>query len=611
MATTFPENSGYVALVTAAFGPFCGFLEGFFSWLSGVADNSVYPVLLADNLAVAWPALGVAGSSAGAVPWIRTAFVLGTSAALTLMSYRGLQVVGRTAAVTTALVVVPFALLCGLALPRADPSRWLVVDWPSVQWGTYLNVMFWNLNYWDSVSCLAGEVDDPASTFPRALMIAVVLVVALYFFPTLAALGLPPGVAPPADAWALGDYGRVALAVPGGGKWLAAWILVAAAASQVGQYQAEMASDAYQLQGMAERGFLPLFLARRSRFGTPTWGIALSCMGVAWLSSFSFVGIISALNAVYCLAELLEFAAFVYLRARAPALPRPYRVPLSTVGVALMLLPASALLLTILALPWIERDWTTLAASGGALLAGCALYPALQLAKERGWLAFADLRFEYEHHVAAGTPASGGEGVAGATEEEEEVVVEGAGRADVERGLREPLLAGGAEDGKAAAAPAPQRGGGRGRRTMLSPVIPESPGQSAELAEEAARQQEQEEEKEEQAEEQQPQQPLETRRSGSWSIRATGDHAHWQGDDEYDSRRVDEVDYDAAHGRTTTRRTFSRRRSGGSVGSPAPSSSSFGARHAPPPPGPPARPQAEAAAPAEEEATSSSSARKR
>ncbi len=41
LATTFPENSGYVAWVTAAFGPFWGFLEGWLSWVSGVTDNSL------------------------------------------------------------------------------------------------------------------------------------------------------------------------------------------------------------------------------------------------------------------------------------------------------------------------------------------------------------------------------------------------------------------------------------------------------------------------------------------------------------------------------------------------------------------------------------------
>ena len=67
--------------------------------------------------------------------------------------------------------------------------------------------------------------------------------------------------------------------------------------------------------------------------------------------------IVELLNAVYCLAELTEFAAFIWLRIKAPDLYRPYRVPLPTWACALMLLPASCLLLTILALPIIAMDW--------------------------------------------------------------------------------------------------------------------------------------------------------------------------------------------------------------------------------------------------------------
>ena len=110
-----------------------------------------------------------------------------------------------------------------------------------------------------------------------------------------------------------------------GGNWLAWWVVAAAAASQIGQFQAEMSSDSYQLLGMAERGFLPKALARRSKHGTPLWGILLSSLGVVALASFSFVEIVELLNAIYCMAELLEFAAFIALRVTAPALPRPYR----------------------------------------------------------------------------------------------------------------------------------------------------------------------------------------------------------------------------------------------------------------------------------------------
>uniref|UniRef100_A0A383VUM4 Amino acid permease/ SLC12A domain-containing protein n=1 Tax=Tetradesmus obliquus TaxID=3088 RepID=A0A383VUM4_TETOB len=386
LATAFPENSGYVAWVTAAFGPFWGFQEGFWSWLSGVTDNSIYPVMFADNLRIFVPALNDG--------WPRMAFLLSVSLLLTYLNYRGLNVVGQTAMTTTLFIITPFLLLCLLAAPHVEPSNWLQVDWGSVKWGTYLNILFWNLNYWDSISCLAGEVDSPSRTFPRALLWAVLLVVASYFLPTLAALGVSTATAD----WQLGYYGKVAQQV--GGDWLAWWVVLAAAASQIGQFQAEMSSDSYQLQGMAERGFLPKALARRSRHGTPTVGILLSSLGVVCLGAFSFVDIVEILNAVYCMAELLEFAAFVWLRVAAPALPRPYKVPLPTWALILMLTPASLLLMTILVIPVYERNWTMIATTLGAMLAGFVLYPLLNLAKERGWVAFADLEFDFAHFTA-------------------------------------------------------------------------------------------------------------------------------------------------------------------------------------------------------------------
>lgn len=119
-----------------------------------------------------------------------------------------------------------------------------------------LNIVFWNLNYWDSASTLAGEVQNPGVTFPRAIGGAVVLVVAMYLLPMLVGLGLPTRQ----QDWTEGYYAVVAGTV--GGQWLAGWVIAAAAVSNVGQFQAEMSSDSFQLLGMAERGFLPAVFAK-------------------------------------------------------------------------------------------------------------------------------------------------------------------------------------------------------------------------------------------------------------------------------------------------------------------------------------------------------------
>lgn len=66
--------------------------------------------------------------------------------------------------------------------------------------------------------------------------------------------------------------------------------------------------------------------------------------------------IVELLNIVYCLAELLEFVAFVHLRIKAPHLRRPFRVPLPTWACVLMLTPATLLLGALIAQPILDMD---------------------------------------------------------------------------------------------------------------------------------------------------------------------------------------------------------------------------------------------------------------
>ena len=63
-----------------------------------------------------------------------------------------------------------------------------------------------NLNYWDSVSTLAGEVPNPAKTFPKALFGAVVLVVSTYALPLIVGLGVTTDIAD----WKLGYFASLA-----------------------------------------------------------------------------------------------------------------------------------------------------------------------------------------------------------------------------------------------------------------------------------------------------------------------------------------------------------------------------------------------------------------
>lgn len=118
-----------------------------------------------------------------------------------------------------------------------------------------------NLNYWDSASSFAGEVENPGKTYPRALLACVTLVVLCYGLPILVGTGATSVAAAAAAAaaesgqegvrwslWVDGYFAEVAEAIAG--RWLRVWVVLAAAAANIGLFEAEMTSDALQVMGM-------------------------------------------------------------------------------------------------------------------------------------------------------------------------------------------------------------------------------------------------------------------------------------------------------------------------------------------------------------------------
>ncbi|XP_051144127.1 probable polyamine transporter At1g31830 [Andrographis paniculata] len=371
LGTMFPENGGYVVWVSSALGPFCGFQQGWLKWLSGVIDNALYPVLFLDYLKSDIPAL--AGG------WPRVVAVLALTVVLTYMNYRGMMIVGWVAVALGIFSLLPFIAMGFVSIPKLRPKRWLAADVRNVDWSLYLNTLFWNLHYWDSISTLAGEVENPKKTLPKALFSAMILVVLGYFLPLLFGIGaIPLNRA----AWEDGYFSDVAKII--GGAWLGWWVQAAAAMSNLGMFMAEMSSDSFQLLGMAERGMLPKVFAKRSRHGTPFVGILFSASGVVLLSWLSFNEIVATENFLYCFGMMLEFVAFVRLRVIAPTAARPYKIPMGTAGVAAMCVPPTVLMCTVLALSSARVALVSL----GAVVVGLILQPCMKHVEKKTWVKF-------------------------------------------------------------------------------------------------------------------------------------------------------------------------------------------------------------------------------
>ncbi|ERN15643.1 hypothetical protein AMTRI_Chr03g144800 [Amborella trichopoda] len=371
MGTMFPENGGYVVWVSSALGPFWGFHLGWMKWLSGVMDNALYPVLFLDYLKSAFPILEEG------FPRITAALLL--TIALTYMNYRGLHIVGWTAVSLGVISLLPFVFMGFLSIPKLEISRLFVVDVKNVNWSLYLNTLFWNLNYWDSISTLVGEVENPKRTIPKALFYALILIISSNFLPLLTSIG---AVKLDREMWTDGYFADLAKML--GGVWL--WWLMegASALSNMGMFIAEMSSDSFQLLGMSERGMLPQFFASRSRYGTPLVAILFSASGAVMLSWLSFEEIIAVENYLYCFGMILEYMAFISLKVRNPLAVRPFKVPFGIVGAILICIPPMVLILVVLAIASLK----TMTISLAAVLFGFILPPFIGFIKKRHFITF-------------------------------------------------------------------------------------------------------------------------------------------------------------------------------------------------------------------------------
>jgi amino acid transporter len=227
-------------------------------------------------------------------------------------------------------------------------------------------VVMWNYSGWDTPSTCLGEAKTPEHGFRRALFVALPVIVASYV--------LPAGVllASGATDWTKWTTGSLpALTREAIGPRLGDAVAAGAVLSAAGLFMSLLLTNSRLPYVMARDGLMPGGLATiHPRFGTPWAAVVLSAALYAALAVFSFKELIVLNVWLYSLSLLIELAAFVWLRVREPALPRPWRVPGGLAAAsAVALIPA---LLSLLAMA--TAGWLNTLAGVVAALTGPAAY---------------------------------------------------------------------------------------------------------------------------------------------------------------------------------------------------------------------------------------------
>ncbi|XP_022153249.1 probable polyamine transporter At3g13620 [Momordica charantia] len=314
--------------------------------------------------------------------WPRRIAVLASTVILAVLNYIGLTIVGYFAVVLAFLSLLPFVLMTLIAIPKIQPHRWLSLGDNGVKkdWNLYLNTLFWNLNFWDNVSTLAGEVEKPQKTFPRALFVSVIFTCLSYLIPLLAVTG---AVSVEQSAWGSGFHAQAAEIIAG--KWLKILLEIGAVLSAIGLFEAQLSSSAYQILGMAEIGILPKFFASRAKwFNTPWIGIVICTAISVAISYLDFTDIVASANLVYSMGMLLEFSAFIWLRWRWAAMERPFKVPMKLPGLIVMCLVPSAFLVALM----VFTHRTVFLIGAGMTAAGILWFGLMSICKKKKILEF-------------------------------------------------------------------------------------------------------------------------------------------------------------------------------------------------------------------------------
>ncbi len=314
LSAAIPAEGGFYAWVRRAIGPFWGFQEAWLSLASSIFDMAIYPTTFVLYLGHLAPAL-TAGHRGLLIKLVVVALA-------TLWNLRGAAAVGHGSVWMWVVALSPFLILIGL-------GAWLGVHTPhaalgppaKLALGPAILVAMWNYMGFDNASTIASEVDEPQRTYPRAMLLAVLMVMLTYLLPIGAVAWA--GIAP--DRFSTGAWVDAARVL--GGPALAVAVVLAGSLDSMGTFSALTLTYTRLPYAMACDGLLPRVFTRRNRQGVP-WVALLACSaGWALALGLTFERLITIDLLLWGLSLMLEFAALVRLRQTEPDLPRPFRIP--------------------------------------------------------------------------------------------------------------------------------------------------------------------------------------------------------------------------------------------------------------------------------------------
>ena len=398
LATMFPTNHGSSRWVQTAFGRFLGFFNCMVNVPANLVSAALYPVIFGNYMARAvWP------SATKMDQQILSALcvVMGTSVALI-----SANAVGHFSTVLSFGLIIPFAIVVFagfhfVSWTALDHVHAIYADNQEAQYGTFVSTMLWLFTGWRAMGSVGGEVTSPGAFF-KGLVWALVLGETLYFFPLLVGMSIP-----------IPNYNMTTHTALNGAKlpwhegylvtayeqiypWLGRLIGLAGAFASLAQTACAMCVYPRVLWGVADYGYLPAVLTRRTAAGTPYVCVAVFTVVALVLCFLEFNILVRIEMLIAAPTYLLAMWALVKLRYSQPNIPRPFRWPQTNAGAIAVVCLASVIFVANVCLNL--RTWYLI-----VIALSVHLFLVLMYIYQFGWPYFTD---EHWKSTVARVPAA-------------------------------------------------------------------------------------------------------------------------------------------------------------------------------------------------------------
>lgn len=382
LSAALPRSGGEYHLIGRTLHPALGFLAGWLSSTVGFAAPIALAAMALGRYAseVIWPGqhffLTLFFSEIPGTNWRTpvlssdTVIALAVVAGVTLIHFRGSGIGSwfQNTATTLKLLLITFILIVGTRVQPGQPVHFGMQAGDTGLLGSNafavsLIYVMYAYSGWNAAAYVVGEIRNPSTNVPRALLTGTGLVTVLYVALNAVFLHTTPAEALKGKI----EVGVIAgeyIFGETGGRVIGGFIclgLIASCSAMIwvgSRVSATMGEDIAALR----------FLSARDRSGTPRVALLVQLLIIAiLLTTATFEKVLVYIQFGLTLCSVLTVIGLIVLRFREPNLPRPFRVPLFPLA-PLIFLSVSGWMLFHIARDKPDETWAGLATIAAGLL---------------------------------------------------------------------------------------------------------------------------------------------------------------------------------------------------------------------------------------------------